>query len=54
MPTKKPLPKKRNLAAKALREPLFRPKVMAHPNAYKRKPKFNQKADDEPSDDQIS
>ena len=54
MPTKKPLPKKRNLAAKALREPLFRPKVMANPGAYKRKLRFNQKPDDDPPDDQIN
>lgn len=45
-PTKKSLPKKRNLAAKAMREPVFRPKVMANPNAYKRRDRFNQKLDD--------
>ncbi|HWA17467.1 MAG TPA: hypothetical protein VG757_00585 [Devosia sp.] len=33
----KPPPKKRNLAAKALRDPLFRPKVEPNPRAYKRK-----------------
>ena len=36
-PAKKAPPKKRNLAAKALRDPLFRPKVMDNPNAYKRR-----------------
>ena len=30
-------PRKRNLAAKVLRDPLFRPKVMANPNAYRRR-----------------
>ncbi|MEQ1771705.1 MAG: hypothetical protein ABL879_17895 [Devosia sp.] len=35
-PVKKAPPKKRNLAAKALRDPLFRPKVIDKPNAYKR------------------
>jgi len=53
-PTKKSPPKKRNLAARALRDPLFRPKIMANPNAYKRKPRFNSKPDDDPSDDQIN
>lgn len=37
-PARKSLPKKRNLAAKALREPLFRPKIMANPNAYSARP----------------
>ena len=54
LPTKKSLPKKRNLAAKALREPLFRPKIMANPGAYKRKPRFNQNPDDTPPDDEIN
>jgi hypothetical protein len=53
-PARKSLPKKRNLAAKALREPLFRPKIMANPNAYKRKARFNQKPDDLPPEDEIS
>lgn len=47
-------PKKRNLAAKALRDPLFRPKVMENPSAYKRKARFNKKPDDSPGDDQIN
>lgn len=49
-PVKSP-PKKRNLAAKALRSPLFRPKVMADPKAHKRKsrtpPKPESEADNE-------
>ncbi|MEO8757252.1 MAG: hypothetical protein ABI398_05820 [Devosia sp.] len=53
-PTKKSPPKKRNLAAKALRAPLFRPKVMEDPAVYKRRVKFAQKPDDEPPDDQIN
>lgn len=40
---KKAPPRRRNLAARALRDPLFRPKVMANPNAYKRKQRFTQK-----------
>jgi hypothetical protein len=52
--TKVSPPKKRNLAARALRDPLFRPKVMENPAAYKRHPRFNQKPDDEPPDDDIN
>ena len=51
---KKPVrspPRKRNLAAKALSDPLFRPKVMADPKAYRRKPRTpprpKSEADDE-------
>ncbi len=56
MPTtrKKSPPKKRNLAAKALRDPLFRPKVMEDPAAYKRRPKFPKKPDDEAADDEMN
>ena len=53
-PAKKALPKKRNLAARALRDPLFRPKVMDNPSAYKRKERFNKKPDDSADDDQIN
>ena len=53
-PAKKALPKKRNLAAKALRDPLFRPKVVADPAAYKRRDRFNKKPDDTSGDDQIN
>lgn len=53
-PAKKAPPKKRNLAAKALRDPLFRPKVMDNPGAYKRRERFNRKPDDDPGDDQIN
>jgi hypothetical protein len=53
-PAKKAPPKKRNLAAKALRDPLFRPKVMDNPSAYKRKERFNKKPDDPSDDDQIN
>jgi hypothetical protein len=50
-PAKKAPPRKRNLAAKALREPLFRPKVMDKPGAYKRNKKVELTPDD---DDQIN
>jgi hypothetical protein len=35
-------PKPRNVAAKALREGQFRPKVMADPKAYKRHPRHQE------------
>ena len=54
LPAKKALPKKRNLAAKALRDPLFRPKVMESPSAYKRKERFTRKPDDEAENDEIN
>ena len=40
------LPARRNLAAKALRDPLFRPKIVANPSAYRRRARFNRKPDD--------
>ena len=43
-----PPPKKRNLAAKALRAPLFRPKVEPSPTTYKRRGRFTRKPGDEP------
>jgi hypothetical protein len=49
-PAKSP-PKKRNLAARALGNPLFRPKVLANPKAYKRKKKVDLPS---PEDDQIN
>lgn len=49
-PVKSP-PKKRNLAAKALRDPLFRPRVVPDPKAYKRNKKVALPADE---DDQIN
>ena len=52
-PPRKP-PRKRNLAAKALRSPLFRPKVVANPNAYKRRKKFIRNPVDEASGEQIN
>ena len=54
MPRKKTpkLPARRNLAAKALRDPLFRPKIMANPSAYKRHGRFNQKPDNSMPDDE--
>lgn len=52
-PPRKP-PKKRNLAAKALQSPLFRPKVVANPNAYKRKRRFIRNPVDDASDDQVN
>jgi hypothetical protein len=53
-PSKKKPPRKRNLAAKALRSPLFRPRVLANPNAYKRRKRFTRNPVDEGSDDQIN
>jgi hypothetical protein len=41
-PKKKP-PSRRNLAAKALGSPLFRPKIVPAPAAEKRKPRFASK-----------
>ena len=48
---RKPPPRRRNLAAKALGETLFRPRVFANPNAYKRRKRFVKKPVDELSDD---
>ena len=53
LPAKK-VPKKRNLAAKALRDPLFRPKVMENPSAYKRRERFNKKPDNSMEDDEVN
>lgn len=41
-PKSKPPPKPRNVAAKALAEGQFRPKVMTDPKAYKRHPRHPQ------------
>ena len=51
---KKSPPKRRNLAARALRDPLFRPKALPNPNAYRRRSKFNKKPDESVDDDQIN
>lgn len=51
---KKPLkaqPRKRNLAAKALSDPRYRPKVAPDPKAYKRKKRVEFPPED---DDQIN
>ncbi|MBI4922906.1 MAG: hypothetical protein HY834_14255 [Devosia nanyangense] len=53
-PSPKSPPARRNLAAKALRSPLFRPRAEADPNAYKRRRKFIQNPVDDTSDDQIN
>ena len=53
-PRRKAPAKKRNLAAEALRSPLFRQKIVANPNAYKRRKKFNQNQIDDISGDQIN
>lgn len=47
-------PRKRNLAAKALRSPLFKPRIEANPNAYRRRKRFTRDPVDEGSDDQIN
>ena len=54
LPAKKALPKKRNLAAKALRDPLFRPKVVAEPAAYQCRNRINKEPDDTSGDEQIN
>ena len=46
-PPRKTPAKTRNLAAKALRSPLFRARVLPHPDAYKRKMRFNRRLIDE-------
>jgi hypothetical protein len=51
---KKAPPKKRNLAARALRDPLFRPKIMANPNAYRRRQRFAQKPVNIDENDEIN
>ncbi len=53
-PSRKAPPKKRNLAAKALADPAFRPKVVEKPVARKRQKKFSLKSVDEADDDQIN
>lgn len=53
-PPRKPPPKKRNLAAKALRSPLFRLKVAANPAAYRRRKRFIRNPVDDAGDDQIN
>ncbi|MEO6395375.1 MAG: hypothetical protein ABIO40_05645 [Devosia sp.] len=47
----KPPPKKPNLAARALRDPLFRPKIVANPKAYKRRKQVEIPLND---DDQVN
>lgn len=34
-------PKKRNVAARVLHDPLFKPKIMENPRAYRRHERFN-------------
>jgi hypothetical protein len=53
-PRKKSPPRKRNLAARALRSPLFRPKIAANPNAYRRRKRFIRNPVDEGKYDQIN
>lgn len=53
-PKQKAPPKKRNLAALALRDPLFKPKVMANPAAYKRRKRFTQKPVDTAESDEMN
>jgi hypothetical protein len=53
-PPRKPPPKKRNLAAKALRSPLFRPRVAVNPAAYKRRKRFIRNPVDDTGDDEIN
>jgi hypothetical protein len=53
-PTRKAPPKKRNLAAKALRSPLFRHKVVPKPAGDKRRKRFAQNPVDIDPDDQIN
>lgn len=53
-PDRKKPPRKRNLAAKALRSPLFRPKIVANPATYKRRKRFTRNPVDSDTDDQIN
>ena len=53
-PPRKSPPKKRNLAAKALRSPLFRPKVAGNPDAYNRRRRYPLKPLDSVDDDQMN
>lgn len=53
-PRKKAPPKPRNPAARALGDPLFRPKIVEKPYVYKRRSKFTQKPVDPPEDDPIN
>jgi hypothetical protein len=53
-PTRKSPPKKRNLAAKALRDPAFRPKVMENPAIKKQRKRLIQNPVDMDDDDQIN
>lgn len=53
-PPRKAPPKQRNLAAKALRSPLFHAKAAPNPDAYKRRQKFIQNPVDDTPDDQIN
>jgi hypothetical protein len=52
-PSKKSPPKPRNLAAKALRDPAFKPKIMENPAIKKQRNKFNKKPVDVDPDDDI-
>jgi hypothetical protein len=51
-PPRKTPAKKRNLAAKALRSPVFRARILPNPNAYKRRQRFNRKPIDNANPDE--
>ena len=53
-PSTKTPAKKRNLAAKALANPAFRPKVVEKPVTKKREKKFSLKSVDDTDDGQIN
>jgi hypothetical protein len=53
-PSKKSPPKKRNLAAKALRDPVFRPKIIENPTIKKRRKQLSKNPVDLDEDDQIN
>ncbi|MEO6015230.1 MAG: hypothetical protein ABIQ30_16795 [Devosia sp.] len=53
-PSKKTPAKKPNLAAKALSDPKFRPKIVEKPDVYKRRPKFSQKLVETDDDDRMN
>ena len=47
-------PRKRNLAAKVLRSPLFKPKIEANPSAYRRRKRFTRNPVDDATNDEIN
>ncbi|MEO7224239.1 MAG: hypothetical protein ABIY37_17360 [Devosia sp.] len=53
-PTRKSPPKKRNLAARALRDPAFRPRIMENPTVKKRRKQLSKNPVDLDQEDGIN